>query len=385
MIALSFAVFGCPGSTPVDYSNNRLVYYYESSGGSTATNGLFSYNISTNSTVQYATNAVLFATRPSSDNKVLFQYDSSIQKRLWGKCTDNSLRDVPFPDTVVMSLQYDYVFPPKINISNDGHHAYYMVNLKPFGSTNPVDFTPQLIHYDCANNVMTKIDFKDFVLQSLSNNNINVVEPYGDYILENSDGSAAWFLLKCSNYVNGNSTVIAYILMEYGNAQVSVKYVQTTNLDKPLTLLGGDVVSRQLLLSSNDYIFLLDLATHTITNTTFTKDQFFNIYQFSNTNGKVIYWVSGAIFVAETNNINNGRQILSLVDVNSTYGKPVDFVPNERISISSDGASAVFALPWTEDHTIFDIFYVNTDGSNLKRLVTGVKTGIPYLSDPITQ
>ena len=382
IIVLLANLVSCGEPVTPNEAKGRVIYYpvSEADGNEPNQFGLYRYSYKFDSLGKIAINPVNHTTSVAANGIVLFEYSNAITNKFWGRCVDGTLISVPFPsDTNEPTKKYEYLNQPRISLSYDGHHALYFVKQTPIGSSNPIEIEPKLIVFNCAEWKMTIVSIKDFVLNELQDLGINSVEPVGENILLNTDGSTAYFAVKGIKYESGIPNVKAVLLIEYANNVLTTKYKQMDNLSNPLQLyfLNTD----NLTTVKDNVVYSLFLNGILVPNTSLNSSNLFSPKQKATASNGIVIWNDSGIQYITLESPDYNNQVVTFDAIDSKSG-PHKHTPNKRLTLSPDGRVVIFAIQKLNSD-VYDLFIINRDGSNLTMIRDGIYLGIPVISDPI--
>ncbi len=374
MLLTFAAVFtGCDRHHDRDKAAVRYLYYGIANNDSTG--GLYRIDISSGLKERKSALPVAYTTSVAENGVVLFQ-TAGEPFELKGKCTTGAIVPVPFPVPSDVRCQYVFAIPPRLTLSHPGHHACYPVTLK---RTDPPSAQACLALYNCAVQQMTIINVDSCVRRILSTKQVQDVKVSGDCTLIDSEGDKLWFIaMVTENTIQGIDSL--YYISEWNTGSIRIISSPFTS---PIRLRGRNIPEGALyILNENDNsIFLFSVRDGSLEKTAMNGSQFLSPLQCSHQGDYLALWGNGGIELYDAA-MRRISTVLTSADI-TRLGNGAVFKNSERLSISPDGIWIAFALPTSANSSLFHIFIVRRDGSELQRIADGVSCGVPVISDDV--
>ncbi len=361
----------------------RYIYFPVSVNDGADANQAGFYRINTDDfqIERLAVNSVSNTTGVGSSSVIIFEYDNGIESKLWAKCEDGSLIPVPLPNPEAGYEKVEYSMPPNVSLSADGHHAAYFVNKIPDGATEMKDYMPSMVVLDCSQglNYIT-VDLKQFLIDNFPDIDVEGGQAWGEYIVQNENGSKIWFSVRALNY--SWSGQIRYGLVSW-TKEDGLK-LESQVLTGEVKIWGYNHLTKELLVTH------LDTANGGITVAKNFDDGFLTYITLNKDNlsgpDQIAVKRSEMAIINETGielfHPDNGNYLSTVItfdkiDPNSEYIHD----DGQLITMSPDAQVIVFALTDNTQDRDRTLFMVNRDGTGLKILAQGYKMGIPVISD----
>lgn len=342
----------------VDKSSNSKAFY--------------SYSINTNTLSQFFNNQSINGFSNISDNNnVVFTYNTLFDSKI--VCLKNGKEIIEIPLPTVAEPEYGYYIHiyPNVALSQNGQVAAFFLRYAKI--SNPADFLDSKLFLATVNLnslIMNWIEVPVSDLGKQISEQVNSVIPDGDNILINNDGTKIFFLICGCKISNTTFKNLGYIISEYSNG----KFANLTPniLPVSLTLNYYDKYSNLLLLSYVDSTYTLNLEKKYFDiNPGLDAKYIHNTYQFSYSDIEMVQWTDYGIELFYPSNGHFIKHVISKQEIAASF-PDYNLDPKGRIALSSDCKVIVFGLAKNINQDIYDIFMVNRDGTELKRIEIGL-------------
>lgn len=368
----------CSDTTKPTNENFRYVYFPagKADGAHDGETGLYRINIDNLELEHLVPTSVQHTTNVGKNGVIVIEYDDlNDERKLWGKCEDGSIVQVPFPTVDNIAYEYKLLMPPKIMLSADGHNVGYFVHYQLIDSDDPMEKELVLVKFNCSTGKMDMISLDSTLSHRFTDINANYFEPFGQYLQISKDGKKIWAVIRGSEYFEGEITGISYSIFLIDGLEVNA----LSNYSyEPIEIYSLNSISENLIVRLETGFKVFDDLGE-LANIPITENNFFQPYQLMTDRSEMAIWTEYGIELVNPDNGSLLKRVISFDEIDPT--NELNRTPNKRLSISHDGEYIVFALPIKNDTGNYRLYIVGRGGNNLKILRDKVKLGIPVVSD----
>lgn len=384
-ISLMLLLFACNG----DGDNNgpsktkyRLIFFPVSTldGADENQAGLYMIKTTNMSSQRLVNTSVGFTTGAGDKGTLMFEYDTGIENRLWGRCEDGSLIPVPMPEMVDGWEKMELLEMPHPNLSADGNISAYFIDLYPFDIPSPAYIASRLVVFNCSTQQMQEIDLEAFIIEAFDSIDANGGEVAGEYVLLNEDGSSAYFVLRGIRFEDAFPEEERWLVVQWDKDGGLIALSDL--LEYPVELYCFNYFTDNMVLIAQtpegDFVQSFEPDGEFFFNAA-KEDYLSNPNQTVVPRSEMAVLSEWGVEILHPDGGNNISRVISYeeIDPSGNY----EHEPNGRISISHDGKIIIFALEHKDSPGDFSLFTLDREGENLENVVSGVPMGIPVISN----
>jgi hypothetical protein len=371
------------GSSPVPL-RDRWVYYSVDSADADREHpqGLCRIAMSDGGVERIDARSVVAVSGVAANGILVFQQGTGTRsyggaaQMLFGRCENGSVIPVPFPVFPRVDSEYVYALPPAATVGYNGHHAIYPVHLKPAASTASDRMQPRLVLFNCARGEMTMIDVLAGARSLHPGDSIVTAAMSGDNLILSDDGAKAWFTAGTSMA----SGTWSYRLYEWSGTLREIG----SPFDTPISIAGYDDSEGYVIVLAGTRCVRIAVSDGGATELSLPSVMLAP-KQFSRGRGEFVILGTDGIELRDAGNPVSVKTVMTYRDLDAVFRRSYD--PGQsQLVVSPDGEWLVFAADITPGADVLhlrDILVLRRDGSDLRRLATGVRAGDVSISDQI--
>ena len=366
-----------PNGEDTTLTQNYNIFYSlsQNDGWRPEHSGLFFYSFKdSDEPERILTESIVHVSSVAKNGTIVFQYEY-LPEKFWVRYTDGTTLPIPFPQLDQSEKDYFYTIPPHLELSGDGRKAVFFATIKRIDGTRPEENNLALVIVNLPESTFNIYEMNQFVLNNLSNDNVNFVEVQGKNFLVNEDASKITFVLKGKNFSNGQFNDVGYYCIQLNNGIITkINNVTSSTIE----LLGIDENARKIFAYFGNELKVL--TNGLIQNTQFLPENLSNPHQFAQTKSEIVIWTDFGIELYNSNIETKVADIISWDSLKILNPDIKKMVRSNKLSISPDAGMIVFGFDKNTDPITYDLYAIRRNGKDLKRIVPNTPIGIPVVS-----
>lgn len=349
--------------------------YYSADEAKSPDPGLFEYNLTKETERKIIERSIAATSGVAENGNILIGYGTGFVDELALRTWDGLIKQIPMPESTE-DYVYELLDDPLPQLSADGDKAAFFVvrNLK--GDPDPLTGRPFLALYDCETEQMSLIPIYDQAIEMFEGLGANVLDPTGEYLILNRDGSKIFFVLNASTY-NGTSKIDrGFKIFVWGDG--GLQTASSLHLYR-ISLAGMNMQTERALATIGDTLYTVytydELRLHAL-----GPNNLSNPNQFAKVGDEMVVWTDWGIEIVYADQGNLIRRVISFEDLEEAFPGLV-YGRSSNLSFSPDHEYIVFGFFRQDSRSRQDLIVCNREGGELKKIVENGAFGIPVLSN----
>lgn len=366
-------------STPTA-TYDRYIYFCisELDGATPEQYGFYRYSLLKDSLKRISDQSCSFISGMSQFGSILFEKDSELEFRHWLFKQDGS--SISFPMIRTSEPGYEIVFhkPPCTALSYDGNYVAYFLRYQAIGCIDLCLSQPILVRYNVSTAKIDTVWLQDSLKSFFHLTEAETFQPVNEEIIMSKDGSKIWFVVKGMKKVGNELETVGYQIINWDNGTLK-SCTATDSLIQPMQIRGINYATMRLIVTLGETVYNFRTNNYEFNYNALKPENLSNTEQVAKELDRMVIWTPEGIEIAHPDGGGYVSKVLNFNTLIQGFGAYIT-TPTKRLSFSPDGKRIVFALPKTTGN-VCDIFVVDWDGKNLKRIMLNMPIGSIVISN----
>mgnify|MGYP000238802245 CR=1 FL=1 len=378
-VLLVFILNSCQQTSTPAKIFDRYIYFNvgEIDGATPEQYGFYRYSLLKDTLQKISDQSCSFITGVSQFGSIIFEKDAELEFRHWLLKEDGNI--VTFPMIKTSDPGYEIVFqkPPCTALSYNGNYVAYFLRYQAIGCIDLCLSQPILVRYNIQTAKMDTILLQDSLKVFFDSSQAEVFLPVNQEIIISKEGNQMWFVMKGLKKVGNDLETVGYQIISWKDG--ILKSCTHTDALNPIQIRGINFATMRLILTIGETVNNFRTNNYEFNYNALKPENISNPEQIAKDLDRMVIWTKEGIEIAYPDGGGYVAKVINFNTIIQGYGA-YDITSSKRLSFSPDGKKIVFALPKLTGN-VYDIFVVDWDGKNLKRIMINMPLGVPVLSN----